>query len=218
MTSPFQIGFDEQHANLNWRTLHFVVIQTVWFRWRGSSWALEWSPQPKLNLKTLCPLVHKGSVYQGDQHCNHQWWSNSLTARYFPSNTCQQITVAHSIWRSKSLGPTSWGQTSLWTSFSLSKVSARLHWTTWEMIWASIWRFFDLLWSSWSTRLDIFSIWMLFTRTSLSGLCRLCKLVDKSGWFGWGNPSPTGVELLFHSLWLTMGFDGFWILGALVWI
>ena len=33
----------------------------------------------------------------------------------------------------------------------------------------------------------------LFTRL-LPGLCRLCELVDKSSWSGWGNPSPTGVK------------------------
>ena len=171
MTSPFQIGFDKQHANFDWRTLHFVVMKTVWLWRRGISWALEWWPRPKLNLRTQCPLVHRGSVYQGDQNCyhfKHLWTSltvffNWRSVRFRCLNLHTFFTgwqkIPCSIWKSKYLGPTSWGQTSRWTSFSLSKVFARLHWTTWEMILAYIWRFFDRPWLNWSTRLEVFFIW-----------------------------------------------------------
>ena len=127
-------------ANPNWRTL-YSVIKTIWWVDFGER-IVE---QKNGDLSPSSTWEHSAPLSTGALHIKV-----ITTARHRHSNLYQQQNTAqYSIQFSKSSGLTSWGPTSLWTSFSLSKVSVRLHWTTWEMILGSIWRFFDLPWLSW---------------------------------------------------------------------
>ena len=146
-------------------------------------------------MRTQCPLVHRGSAYQGDNHCHTSPFKFVSTTKY--------CAIQHSIFQI-------FRADFLRSDFTVDKffIEQSIRETPLDNLRDDLGLYLKVLRSSMIELINQVGgplyleskFWkQLFTRI-LSGLCRLCELVDKSGWSGWGNPSSTGVECFSSSL------------------